>query len=152
MDAAGLAVKDYDFFCSSSLSRRPIVLKWVQCVRRRPELTVVEFRRAWTRYGEEVVALAAELGAFRVEVSTALAVEANAEWQRQRGSAAPFDGLAEIHVSGSAPEFFSALGRPGPAERLRSLVALQEGFADVPHSSFFLASQDAEASFSLREA
>ena len=127
------------------------MLKWVQCVRRRPELTVVEFRRAWTQYGEEVVALAADLGAVRVEVSAALAVEANAEWQRQRGSAAPFDGLAEIHFSGSAPEFFSALGRPGPAGRLRTLVAIQEGLADIPHSCFFLASQDVEASFSLGE-
>ncbi|MCL4808487.1 MAG: hypothetical protein KJ062_11980 [Thermoanaerobaculia bacterium] len=127
------------------------MLKWVQCIRRRPELTVVEFRRHWLEYGEEIVALGAELGAFRVEVSAALAVDANVEWQRQRGSAAPFDGLAEIHFSGSAPEFFSALEEPGPRERAERLLALQEEFADVPHSCFFLASQDVEASFSLGE-
>jgi hypothetical protein len=127
------------------------VLKWVHCVRRRPELTVVEFRRAWTQHGEEVVALAAEIGAVRVEVSAALAVESNVEWQRLRGSAAPFDGLAEIHFSGSAPEFFAALERPGPSARLRRLAAFQEGFVDIPHSCFFLASQDVEASFSVGE-
>jgi hypothetical protein len=127
------------------------MLKWVQCIRRRPELTVVEFRRHWHDYGEEMVSLAAELGAFRVEVSAALAVEANAEWRQARGSAAPFDGLAEIHFSGSAPEFFSALEEPGPRERVRRLFALQEEFADVAHSCFFLASQDVEASFSVGE-
>jgi hypothetical protein len=127
------------------------MLKWVQCIRRRPELTVVEFRRHWLEYGEEMVSLGAELGAFRVEVSAALAVDGNAEWQRMRGSAAPFDGLAEVHFSGSAPEFFAALEEPGPRERAEKLLALQEEFADVPHSCFFLASQDVEACFSLGE-
>ena len=125
------------------------MLKWVQCVRRRPELTVVEFRRAWLEYGEEVVSLAAELGATRVEVSAALAVEANAAWQQHRGSAAPFDGLAEIHFQGSAPEFFRRLEEPGPKERLERLLALQLELVDVPHSCFFVASQDVEASFTL---
>ena len=41
------------------------MLKWVQCVRRRPELTVVEFRRKWQEYSEEIVSLCAELGASR---------------------------------------------------------------------------------------
>ena len=125
------------------------MLKWVQCIRRRPELTVVEFRRAWLEYGEEVVSLAAELGATRVEVSAALAVEANAAWQQHRGSAAPFDGLAEIHFQGSAPEFFRRLEEPGPKERLERLLALQLELVDVPHSCFFVASQDVEASFTL---
>lgn len=125
------------------------MLKWVQCVRRRPELTVVEFRRKWQEYSEEIVALAAELGAVRVEVSAALAVGANADWQADRGSAAPFDGLAEIHFSGSAPEFFGALQQPGPKGRTERLLRLQDDFVDVPHSCFFLASQDVEASFSL---
>jgi len=128
------------------------VLKWVQCVRRRPELTVVEFRRHWLEYGEEIVALGAEIGAVRVEVSAALAVEANAEWQSRRGSAAPFDGLAEIHFSGSAPQFFEALAQAGPHEHAERLLALQEDFVDVPRSCFFLASQDVEASFSLGDA
>lgn len=125
------------------------MLKWVQCVRRRPELTVVEFRRIWREYGEEVVALGAELGAYRVEVSASLAVEANVEWRLSRGSAAPFDGLAEVHFSGSAPEFFRALEEKEPKERIAKLRALQEDFVDVPHSCFFLASQDVEVSFSL---
>lgn len=128
------------------------MLKWVQCVRRRPELTVVQFRRAWRDYGEEVVALGAEIGAFRVEVSASLAVEAAAEWQLTRGSAAPFDGLAEIHFSGSAPEFFRALEGKEPRQRVARLLALQEDFVDIPHSCFFLASQDVEVSFSLGEA
>jgi hypothetical protein len=131
------------------LSRRPCVLKWVQCIRRRPELTVVEFRRLWVEYGEEVVALGAEVGAFRVEVSASLAVEANLAWRLQRGSAAPFDGIAELHFSGSAPEFFEVLKQPGPKGHVDRLLLLQEGFVDVPHSCFFLASQDVEAEFSL---
>lgn len=127
------------------------MLKWVQCIRRRPELTVVEFRRTWLEYGEEVVSLAAELGATRVEVSAALVVPANAAWQEHHGSAAPFDGLAEIHFQGSAPEFFRRLEEPGPKEHVDRLLAMQDDFVDVPHSCFFLASQDVEASFSLGE-
>ena len=125
------------------------MLKWVQCVRRRPELTVVEFRRKWLEYGEEIVSLGAELGAVRVEVSAALVVGPNVEWQLHSGSAAPFDGLAEIHFSGSAPEFFAALGQTGPKGRVDRLLRLQADFVDIPHSCFFLASQDVEASFSL---
>ena len=125
------------------------MLKWVQCVRRRPDLTVVEFRRHWLEYGEAIVALGAEIGAVRIEVSASLAVEANLEWQARRGSAAPFDGLAEVHFSGSAPEFFEALRQPGPKEEVDRLLRLQEEFVDVPRSCFFLASQDVEAEFSL---
>ena len=127
------------------------MLKWVQCIRRRPELTVVEFRRTWLEYGEEVVSLAAELGATRVEVSAALVVPANAAWREHHGSAAPFDGLAEIHFQGSAPEFFRRLEEPGPKEHVDRLLAMQDDFVDLPHSCFFLASQDVEASFSLGE-
>lgn len=125
------------------------MLKWVQCIRRRPELSVVEFRQLWLEYGEEIVALGAELGAVRVEVSASLAVEVNVEWQLQRGSAAPFDGIAEIHFSGSAPEFLKVLGQAGPKGHVERLLHLQEAFVDVPHSCFFLASQDVEAEFSL---
>ncbi len=125
------------------------MLKWVQCVRRRPELTVVDFRRRWQEYSEEIVSLSAEIGAVRVELSAALVVGPNAEWQLQRGSAAPFDGLAEIHFSGSAPEFFEALDLPGPKRRVDRLLQLQEDFVDIPRSCFFLASQDVEAAFSL---
>ena len=125
------------------------MLKWVQCVRRRPELTVVEFRRQWLEYGEAIVSLGAEIGAVRIEVSAALAVEANLEWQARRGSAAPFDGLAEVHFSGSAPQFFEALRAPGAKENVERLLQLQEEFVDVPHSCFFHASQDVEAEFSL---
>ena len=125
------------------------MLKWVQCVRRRPELTVVEFRRNWLEYGEAIVSLGAEIGAVRIEVSAALAVEANLEWQARRGSAAPFDGLAEIHFAGSAPQFFEALRQPGAKENVERLLQLQEEFVDVPHSCFFLASQDVEAEFAL---
>lgn len=125
------------------------MLKWVQCVRRRPELTVVEFRRKWQEYAEEIVSLSAEIGAVRVEVSAALVVGPNAAWQLHRGSAAPFDGLAEIHFSGSAPEFFAVLDEPGPKERVERLLRLQDDFVDVPRSCFFLASQDVEAAFSL---
>lgn len=125
------------------------MLKWVQCVRRRPELTVVEFRRKWLEYSEEIVSLGAELGAVRVEVSAALAVGANVEWQARTGSAAHFDGLAEIHFSGSAPEFLVALDQPGPKGHAERLLQLQEDFVDIPHSCFFLASQDVEVSFTL---
>ncbi len=104
------------------------MLKWVQCVRRRPEVTVVEFRRKWQEYGEAIVSLGAELGAVRVEVSAALVVDANAEWQLRRGSAAPFDGLAEIHFSGSAPEFFAAIVQPGPKELAARLLTAAGGF------------------------
>ena len=37
------------------------MLKWVQCVRRRPELTVVWFGRKWHEYGEVSVSPAHDL-------------------------------------------------------------------------------------------
>jgi hypothetical protein len=104
---------------------------------------------AAVRRGDRLPRRRARRGARRGE--RGLAVGANAEWQARRGSAPPFDGLAEIHFSGSAPEFFAALEAPGPKACFERLEALQEELVDVPRSCFFLASQDAEASFSVGE-
>lgn len=123
------------------------MLKWVQCVRRRPDLTAVEFRRHFRGYGEELLALGAELGAVRVELSAVPAEGAHPGWPLGCGSSVPFDGLAEVHFAGSAPEFFEALERPGTKARAERLLTLQENFADIPHSCSFLASQEVEVSF-----
>ena len=72
------------------------MIKLVQCVRKLPHLTVDQFRQAWEVYAERLRSAAIELGAVRVTLSTTLETPLNDALAESRGSAAPFDGVAEI--------------------------------------------------------
>jgi hypothetical protein len=112
------------------------MVKYVQCIRRRPDLSVEEFRAGWERYSERLRALALELGARRATVATTLESPLNEHLVAARGSAEPFDGVAEVVWRNGAQAFADA-ARPATAARLAGLRALQEQFADVASSSYF---------------
>ena len=112
------------------------MVKLVQCIRKQSRLGVDEFRAAWEGYGERLRAVAIELGAVRVTLSTTLETPLNDALAAARGSARAFDGVAEIAwPSGSA--ILADATHPGTRERIARLRALQEEFADPGHSSFF---------------
>ena len=112
------------------------MVKLVQCIRRRPNLAVEEFRAAWEKYGEGLREVAIELGAVRVALSTALETPLNDALMAARGSTLPFDGVAEIGWPNGAAVLADAAA-PGVRERIGRLRALQEEFADPGRSAFF---------------
>lgn len=112
------------------------MVKLVQCIRSLPRLGVEDFRAAWENYGEHLRAVAIELGACRVALSTTLETPLNDALAAARGSARAFDGVAEI-VWASGAAILADASLPGARERIARLRKLQQEFADPARSSFF---------------
>ena len=72
------------------------MIKFVQCVRRRPGLSKEEFQEHWAAYSRQVKAIAAASNATRSMLSRSLQVERNIEIIQDRGTKAPYDGMVEI--------------------------------------------------------
>ena len=111
------------------------MIKFVQCVRRKPGLPLAQFRRYWELYQERLQALAEISGAIRLTVDTTLAVEENAEIMISRGTGEPYDGLAEFWW-GSGPEALAFVNRPDVRESIEAVRLFQEEFIDLERSSF----------------
>ena len=112
------------------------MVKLIQCVRRRPDVPLMEFRQVWEEYGERLRGLATALGAVRVSVSTTLEVEANRRLLTRRISLEPFDGLAEVWW----PRAYEALEAAEEEEfsaRIDELWRFQASFLEIETSSFF---------------
>ena len=112
------------------------MIKLVQCVRKQPHLTVDQLP-GWEVYAERLRTAAIELGAVRVTWSTTLETPLNDALAESRGSAVPFDGVAEIAWLRGA-EILARRVAPGDlGAHRRRLRAFQETFADVGRSAFF---------------
>ena len=118
------------------------MVKFVQCVRRKPGLSKQEFREEWVRYGELVKEIAGASQAGRYTLSTALQVDQNLDIMQSRGTKAPYDGMVEIwwdQGAGVVAFMQTAVGN----EMIDGLRLSQEKFMDLPNSTFFFASEDA---------
>jgi hypothetical protein len=116
------------------------MIKFIQCMKRRPELSVTEFRRHLAEYQKRVTDVADALEAVRVTVSSTLQVEQNLEIQLTRGTTDPYDGVIEIWFE-KAPDIL--LEEEGEEARrlLEQMRSYQEQFADLSASSFFFAAE-----------
>ncbi len=112
------------------------MIKLVQCVRRSPALSIAEFRDAWEQYGDRLAVAATELGAAGARLSTTLQTSINQELTEARGSAEPFDGVAEV-LWPSGSEVLAAANVPWMRERIAEMRRYQASFIDVAASSFF---------------
>jgi hypothetical protein len=112
------------------------MIKLVQCVRRLPRLSVLEFRDAWEAYGEKLRTLALELGASRASLSTTLETPLNAAFREARNTEEPYDGVAEI-VWASGTRALADADQPAARRRIGELRADQERFLDLPRCAVF---------------
>ncbi len=99
-------------------------------------MKVDEFRAAWEEYGDRLREAALELGASRVTLSTTLETPLNDALAAARGSAAPFDGIAEI-VWPSGAAILAEANLPRTRDRIARLRALQDLFVEPSRSAFF---------------
>lgn len=121
------------------------MIKYVQCVRRRPGMEVAEFRAHWEDYLRMARSFAGDLPLVRVSESTALLVEANVRIMQGRGTSEPFDAMLELWLE-TAGSLEAALGRPEVQEKLGRLQEKQEVFMDLEASVFFFAWENVRAS------
>ena len=118
------------------------MIKFVQCVRRKPGLSKQEFREHWVAYGDLVKAIEEASGAMRSVMSMALAVEQNLEIMQARGTKAPYDGMAELWWE-RGNDVVAFLESGSGDKVIDDLRRAQEAFMDLPNSTFFFASEDA---------
>ena len=112
------------------------MIKLVHCVRKRPRLSVEEFRAAWEIFADRLREVAIELGATRVTLSTTLETPLNEALAAARGSAQPFDGVAEI-VWPSGAKILAEASLPATRAQIARLRAFQDQFVDPGRSAFF---------------
>jgi len=117
------------------------MITFVQCVRRRPEITPAVFQRHWKLYGEQVRALAEASNALRFSLSRMLAVKENLTVIASRGTSEPFDGLVQISwTSGAAA--MADVERAFAGTEIAAMQRHQTEFMDLERCSFFFTFQD----------
>ncbi|MFW2386976.1 MAG: EthD domain-containing protein [Polyangiales bacterium] len=118
------------------------MIKFVQCVRRKPGMSRQEFAEHWAAYAQTARSIAAASDGLRCTTTTPLPVEQNVEIMKQRGTKAPYDGLLEIWWvrENDVVAFMDS----GAGDKLiDELRRAQEAFMDLPNCSFFFAAEDA---------
>jgi len=117
---------------------KDVMLKFVYCVRKRPELSQEEFRKYWLeKHGPLVRSFAVALRAKRyVQSHTLDNPLLNAAAQQPRGTKAPYDGITEVWWD-SAEDLAASLQTP-EGQRANQILSEDEGrFCDLPNCSVF---------------
>jgi hypothetical protein len=114
------------------------MIRFVHCIKRRPEISVSEFRRYWN--SEEFVALNRQLLALlqpvRESRSLVFVVETNQELMREREGAEPYDAMLEVWFENA--QRFEQVRASSEYQRLMGeMQLLQARFVDFSHSARF---------------
>ncbi len=117
------------------------MLKFVQCIKGQPDIELYEFRQYWAEYRVLVADFLKKFGSYRIDFSTALAVEDNLRVMVERGTRPPYDGMVEGYFENAGR--LRQLGEdPTFREDLSKIQAFQEEFIDLSLSTFFWAMDD----------
>ncbi len=117
------------------------MIKFIQCVRKKPEISIQDFRRSWKTYQAKATDLAKAMNAAGLTFCTTLNVEENLQVMLTRGTSEPFDGVAEFRIS-NAPRTIEALSREPGKSLMADLQKSQTEFIDLENSCFFFAAED----------
>ena len=117
------------------------MVKFMQCIRRRPALTAVEFRRYWDHYKTLWLELARASQAKRMVTSIGLDIDSNNTIQLARGTRVAFDGVLELWWE-SGEQITKYIQDPALRDLLASMRRLQEELVDMTDSSFFFAAEE----------
>ena len=112
------------------------MLKVVYCLRRQPHLARAEFQAYWrTVHGPLVAERAAVLGICRYVQSHTLDDAAQAPLRAPRGTAEPYDGIAEL--------WLATAGTSTPQARAAALALLEDErhFIDLARSCVFVTAE-----------
>lgn len=112
------------------------MIKLVYCLRRQPHLSRAAFQAYWrTVHGPLVVERGAALGIRRYVQCHTLDDPAHAGLRASRGSAEPYDGIAEL--------WLDAAGSTGPQARHAALALLDDErrFIDLARSCLFVTAE-----------
>ncbi len=117
------------------------MIKFVQCIRRKPGLSKQEFAEQFAEYARIVRTIANASNGRRCVLSRSLAVERNLEIMQERGTKAPYDGMVEVWWD-RGNDIVAFLDSGAGDELMDELRRTQEAFMDLPNCTFFFASED----------
>jgi uncharacterized protein (TIGR02118 family) len=113
------------------------MIKFVYCVRRRPDMTQAAFRRYWLEnHGPLVAKCAPALRAVRYVQSHPLDTELNLIARKTRGSAEPYDGITEVWWD-SLEDLATAMQTTEGQDANRLLAQDEAKFCDLPRCTVF---------------
>lgn len=117
------------------------MIKFVYCVRRRPDITPEAFRKYWLEnHGPLVRSYAKTVRAKKYIQSHTLDTPLNAAAQVPRGTKPAYDGLTELWWD-SAEDLMAALSSP-EGQQANAILAQDEArFCDLPNCSVFFAEE-----------
>ena len=119
------------------------MVKLVYCIRRREDVSPEEFHRYWREeHGPLVRSVAGAIGAVRYVQSHTVAPELNAILRESRGSAEPYDGIAEIWWE-SLGALETSMQTPESQDAQRRLLEDESTFIDVARSAVFMTEEHA---------
>jgi len=117
------------------------MIKFIQCVRKKPEISIQEFRRSWNIYQAKATELAKAMNVAGLTFCTTLNVEENLQVMLTRGTSEPFDGVVEFRIA-NAPRTIEALSQEPGKSLMDDFREYQTQFADMENSSFFFAAEE----------
>lgn len=113
------------------------MIKFVYCVRRRPDVAPEAFRKYWLeQHGPLVRKYAAALRARKYVQSHTLDTPLNLYAQQPRGTREPYEGITELWWD-SAEDLMAALQTPEGQEANAILAKDESTFVDLARSSVF---------------
>lgn len=114
------------------------MIRFINCVKRRSDISVEQFRQYWNseEFESLIKQVVAVSGARRYSKNATLLVEANTMVQEQRGSGTPFDGVLEYWWDRAAHlgELFTTAEA---GALMQKMLDYQRQFIDLPQSSAF---------------
>ncbi len=118
------------------------MIKFVQCVRRKPGLSKQAFQEHWADYVDTARSISDASNGVRCVASTPLVVEQNLEIMQDRGTKAPYDGMIEVWWE-QGNDVVAFLDSGSGDKLIDALRRAQEAFMDLPNCTFFFATEDA---------
>ena len=114
------------------------MIRYINCVKRRPEMSVEQFRQFWNsnEFADLINQVVSITDAKRFSKSATLVIEANAQIRQQRGSSEPFDGVLEYWWD-KASHLSELFARPEARELMQKMLEYQKQFIDMPHTVAF---------------
>lgn len=114
------------------------MIRFINCMKRRPELTADQFRRYWNdpQFLALIERVAALTGATRYARNATLTVEANLLVQQTRGTRDPYDGVLEYWWD-SAAHLIERANSPEGQALTQEMLAYQKQFVDLGASTAF---------------
>ena len=114
------------------------MIRFLNCIRRRKDISIDEFRRYWNSSEFEYLfeRLFIIVQPRRFAKNLTLQVSANEQIRQERGSGEPFDGTLEYWWH-DASELLEKYDAPEAQEIRKEMLAYQHQFIDLPNCRAF---------------